>query len=151
MTRRSWTSVGATLLAFFALSATSWAYFSSIGVGSGSGDANVSRAVTISAGTTPNDTLLPTGAATGTLSVSISNDTGSSLRVDSLVLNTTLGNGGYSPDAEACKLSYAPQRIATTIAAGATAQVSLQGSVTMGTDAPSSCQSKTFTIYLKAA
>lgn len=149
MSRRSFTSAGATVLAFFALAATSWAYLGSIGAGAGAGDAAVSRVVTIAAGTPPNDTLLPTGAATGTLSVSIANATGSPLRVDSLVLDTTLGSGGYSADAAACKVSYATQSVGRTIDAGTTEQVSLQNAVTMGTDAPSSCQDKTFSIYLK--
>lgn len=149
MSKRSLLPVATTLVAFFALAATSWAYLSSIGSGSGSGDANVSRVVTIAAGTTPNATLLPTGQPTGTLSVSIQNGTGSPLRVDSLVLNTALGTGGYSEDAVTCKLEYATQSVGRAIDAGATAQVSLQDAVTMGTDAPSSCQGKTLTIYLK--
>lgn len=149
MKSRALRTAGTTLLAFLALAATSWAYFNATGSGSGSGDAKVSRVVTIAAGTAPNATLLPTGEPTGTLSVSIQNSTGSPLRVDSLELNTALGSGGYSADAVTCKLSYAAQTVGRTIAAGTTEQVSLQDAVTMDTDAPSSCQGKTFAIYLK--
>ena len=149
-TRGSLRTLASTLVAFLELTATSWAYLNSTGAGSGSGDANVSRVVTISAGTAPNATLLPTGQPTGTLSVSIQNSTGSPLRIDSLVLNTALGNGGYSANAVDCKLSFSTQALNRTIASGPTPeQISLQNAVTMGTDAPASCQGMTFTIYLK--
>jgi hypothetical protein len=151
MKSRSISALVPAVLAFLALAATSWAYFGSIGSGSGSGSADVSRVVTIGAGTTPNATLLPTGQPTGMLSVSIQNATAGALRVDSLQLNTALGNGGYSPDAVTCKLAYTTQSVERTISAATTEQISLQGAVTMGADAPATCQGKTFTIYLKAS
>ena len=149
MRKRSISTLVTTVVAFLALAATSVAYFSSIGSGSASGASNVSRVVTIAAGTTPDATLLPTGQPTGTLSVSIQNATTGPLRVESLVLNTALGVNGYSTDAVACKLSYTTSSVARTIAAGTTEQINLLDAVTMGADAPASCQGKTFTIYLK--
>ena len=144
-------TAGTTLLAFLALVATSWAYLNATGAGSGTGSAEVSRVVTIAAGTTPNATLLPTGVPTGTLNVSLHNGTAGPLRIDSLQLNTALGNGGYSADAVTCKLSFTNQDVGRTIAAGTTEQLALHNAVTMGTDAPATCQDKTFTIYIKAA
>ena len=141
------------VLASLALAATSWAYFAATGSGSATGSADASRQVVIAAGTTPGATLLPTNESTGTITVSIDNQTGSPLHAGALVLDTARGANGYSAEAVRCKVTYTAQDnggAGWSLGAGTT-QISLPNSVKMGTDAPSDCQGSTIAIFLATA
>lgn len=151
MRRRGLRTVAATLLALAALAVSAWAHLSSTGAGSGSGDVSASRQVVVNAGAAPQGTLLPTGTSTGTLTLSVDNPNGSALRIGALALDTAEGTGGYDAEAVRCKVTYATQQGPWTVAADSTLQISLPGSLTMGTDAPSDCQGSTFEVYLKVS
>ena len=140
--------------AFAVLVTSSWAYIRLTGAGSGSGTATVDRTVTIAKGATLTTTLIPSGTPTGTLSVSLANATSDTLRVPSLALDTSQGTNGFSAQAVTCKLSYATQTnggSGWTVPAGATLDLSLTKAVTMGTDAPASCNGADLVVFLKVA
>jgi hypothetical protein len=150
---RSITASGAAVLAVLALVTTAWAYVAATGSGTASGSSNASRVVVISAGSATSPSLLPTGALTGTVTVSLDNQTGSSLQVGSLVLDTARGTGGYSAEAVRCEVTYVAQDnggAGWTLGAGAT-EITLEDAARMGTDAPSDCQGSSFAIHLKTA
>jgi hypothetical protein len=140
-----------------AVTTAAWAWFASTGSGSGAGAAAASQTLTISGGTTT-QTLIPTGAASGDVTVTLTNSTANTLHVNSLVLDTARGNGGYSatdsPSAATCGVTYAAQSnggAGWNVAPNATSTIDLTSSVTMASSAPNTCQGKSFTIYLKAA
>ena len=157
MNARSLKTAGATAAALLGLAATSYGYLGATGSGSGSGSVDASRTVTIAAGLDAGHTLLPTGEAHGRLRLSLSNDTGSPIKVSELVLDTSRGAGGYSPEADTCDVTYAAtQAIRTNNGAGwtlgsGTTNITLENAVSMATTAPSSCQGDTVDIYLKTS
>lgn len=140
--------------AFAVLVTSGWAYIRLSGTGSGSGTATVSRTVTIAKGASLATTLVPTGTPSGTLSVSLSNATDATLRVPSLVLDTSQGTGGFSAQGATCRLSYTTQTnggSGWTVPAGGTLDLTLANAVTMATDAPASCNGADLVVFLKAA
>jgi hypothetical protein len=153
MRSRSLKAAITTLVAFAALATTAWAYFSTTGTGSGSGSVTVSRALTISKTEgISGASLIPTGQPTGSVYVRLTNGTRGDLRVNRLVLDATRGSAGYSQAAVACKLSYVAQTNGGNdwnVPADGSIDVELQNSLLMGTDAPGSCQGKSFALYLK--
>ncbi len=154
MTRRRLFTTLLAMVAAFAMTSVASAYLGSTGSGSGTGSVSAPGKLYISAGGATSQKLLPTGTATGDVTVALDNETGSPVHVNRLVLDTAKGANGYSANAADCGVTYATQDNSGSgwhIAAGATRQISLPGSVTMATSAPHSCQGKTFTIYLKTA
>jgi hypothetical protein len=129
-----------------------FAWWASAGTGSGSAANGTPSALTITA-QSPSQSLLPTGAATGDVQLTIANPNSYSVHVNQLALNPAQGIAGFSANATGCALSFATQNNAGagwTIAPGSTS-VSLPSSVTMGTAAASICQGATFDIYLAAS
>ena len=150
--RRRAVSLGVAVLAL-ALAGGAWAYLRTTGSGPGSGSVSVSRTVTIADGTGTVTTLIPGG--TGDLRLSLANATSGSLHVNSLVLDTGRGTGGYSADAGTCLVTFSAQDNGGTgwnVAANSTLQITLTGAVSMGVGAPSACQGKSaIAVYLKAS
>ena len=153
MTNRRLIKMVLPIAALLAIAATASAFFAPAGSGSGTGGTNVTLgAVTITAGTATQG-LLPTGAATGDLNVTLNNGNSSSIRINSLALDTSQGTAGFGANAASCALSFAGQSNGGngwTVAANASLSVDLTNSLTMGTTAASSCQGQSFTVYLKA-
>jgi hypothetical protein len=152
MNARSLKTAGTTAVALLGLAATSYGYLGATGSGTGSGGASVDRQLVIDGGPAAGSTLLPTGETHGRLTVNLRNGTGASLRADELVLDTARGTNGYDAEAIRCKVTL-PASITGpwTIAAGTNRDIELDNVVRMGTDAPSDCQGKSFTIHLKVA
>ena len=122
----------------------------------GSGTATAAAAaapqpVTIVAGAAPTQALYPTGMPTGDVAVAITNPNPFRVRVADLVLDTGAGSGGFSANAAACGLHFAPVAPGWDIPAGATVQLDLRDSLTMATWAPPSCQGLAVQVFLKAA
>jgi len=138
-----------------------WAYFTAGGSGSGSGSTATTVAVTISPGT-PTAALAP--GQTSDVELSVSNPNAAELRLGSLVLDTTQGDGGFAVDAghASCtltSLTYTtqdnggsgwtlPPRVGAT---NGTLAITLASAVAMASDAPNACQGATFTVYLAAS
>jgi hypothetical protein len=141
------------LCATFTLAGSAVAYWSYAGAGSATGAGSSGpSALTVTAGT-PTQSLLPTGAPTGDVSVTVANPNPYSVRVAQLSLDTAAGSGGFSANAAGCALSFATQDnggAGWTFPSGATDLV-LTNSMTMETGAASSCQGRTFTVYVKAS
>jgi hypothetical protein len=154
MNARSLKTAGTTAVALLGLAATSYGYLGATGSGTGSGNVNVAdRQLVISGVPDTDSTLLPTGETHGRLKVNLRNATTSSLRAESLVLDTSRGtHAGYDSEANRCKVTLAQSITGPwTIAAGTNRDIVIENAVQMGTEAPSDCQGKRFTIYLKVA
>ena len=152
MTTRSIKAAATAVVAFAALTATSYGYLGSTGSGSGAGSAAVDRELVISGGADAGNTLLPTGETNGRLTVSLHNPTGTTLRAGSLALDTQRGTNGYDAEAIRCKVTFPAAHAGPwTVAAGATEPITIESAVRMGTDAPGDCQGGSFKIYLKVA
>ena len=144
--------IAAVLAATVAVAGSAFAYWSAAGAGSAAGTSSGPTALTVAAGT-PTQPLLPTGAATGDVSLTITNPNSYSIHLTQLSLDTAAGNSGFSANAATCALSFAAQDNGGggwTLPSGTTNLV-LTNSMTMGTGAASSCQSETFSVYLKAS
>ena len=140
------------VVAFAAVAAAAFGYWTASGAGSGGAESSAVDPVTISAGTA-GASLLPTGTATGDVVATISNPNPFPVHVPQLALDTTQGDGGFD-DGGLCALTYATQDnggAGWTIPANGSVPVSLADSVTMGTGAASSCQGQAFTVYLRAS
>jgi hypothetical protein len=153
--RRIWTSVVvASVLMVLATAGGAFGWFSSVGHGTGSADAAAIQAITLSPATetTP---LYP--GADGDVSLTVANPNGVSVKIPSLVLDTSQGTNGLSVDAGhlGCSLSgvqfnAANATIAWTVPANATAYpIDIASGVTLLASADNACQSATFTVYLK--
>jgi len=143
--------LAAVLAVTFAVAGSALAYWSAGGAGSAAGTSSAPAALTVAAAT-PTQSLLPTGAATGDVSLTITNPNSYSVRVAQLSLDSAAGNSGFSANAVGCALSFATQDnggAGFTFPSGSTSLV-LTNSMTMGTGAVSSCQNRTFTVFLKA-
>jgi hypothetical protein len=108
--------------------------------------------LTVTAGT-DSQSLLPTGAATGDVAITLVNSNSARVHITSLALDTSQGSAGFSANAASCALSFVAQTnggSGWTVPANGTLAVDLTSSVTMGTSAPGSCQGQSFTVYLKA-
>jgi hypothetical protein len=142
----------ATLLC--ATAACTFAFWSATGAGAGqAGSLATPAPVTISPATTSQE-LLPTGAATGDVAVTITNPNPFPVHVNQLALDPVQGTSGYSANAAACELSFAPQTnggAGWDVPATGSLSVDLTNSVTMGTGAASACQGQSFGVYLAAS
>lgn len=153
--RRVWTTIAvASVLVLFASAGGAFAWFSSIGHGTGSADAAAIQAVTLSPATetTP---LYPGG--NGDVSLTVANPNGVSLKIPSLVLDTSQGTSGFSVDVGhvGCSLSSVQFNASNattgwTVPANATAYaIDIANGVTLSTGAANACQNAAFTIFLK--
>jgi len=153
--RRIWTAVAVgSALATLAAAGGGFAWFSSIGHGTGSANAAAITAVTLSPATetTP---LYP--GTDGDISLTVANPNGVSLRIPSLVLDTSQGTNGLRVDAghSACSLTNVQFNAANatagwTIPANASAfAIDIANGITLSTSAENACQSATFNVYLK--
>lgn len=144
--------LSAALLAVAAASALG--YWSATGTGAGQAGALSGPApVTISPATTSQE-LLPTGAPTGDVGLTISNPNAFPVHVNQLALDTLQGTGGFSANAASCALTFATQTNAGAgwdVPASGSLTLDLANSVTMGTAAASGCQGQTFAVYLEAS
>jgi hypothetical protein len=144
--------LAALLAATCALAGTAFGYWSATGAGSSAGTTSGTTPLTVTAAT-PTQSLLPTGAATGDVSLTIGNPNSYAVHVAQLSLDTAADNAGFSANATGCALSFATQDnggAGWTLPSGNTNLV-LTKSMTMGTRAASSCQNRTFSVYLKAS
>jgi hypothetical protein len=144
--------IAAVLAATVAVAGSAFAYWSAAGAGTGAGTTSAPAALTVTAATTT-QLLLPTGAATGDVSLTITNPNSYSVHLTQLSLDSAAGNGGFSANATGCALSFATQDNGGggwTFPSGSTNLV-LTNSMTMGTGAASICQNRTFSVYLKAS
>jgi hypothetical protein len=153
--RRIWTAIAVgSVLVTLASAGGAFAWFSSVGHGTGSADAAAVQAITLSPATetTP---LYP--GTDGDVSLTVANPNGVSLKIPSLVLDTSQGTSGFSVDAGhvACSLSSVQFNAASattgwTVPANATAfAIDIPAGVSLSTSAENACQSATFTVYLK--
>lgn len=150
-------------VAAFVLAGTAsgaWAYFSSGGLGSGTGATATTQPVVLSPGT-PQSELFPGGSTDVVLSVS--NPNSSAVRLNSLALDTTQGTGGFAVDAghsgcDVSALGFATQSnggSGWTVPAkiggvNGTLAITLSDPLTMNLAADNACQGAAFTVYLKA-
>jgi len=140
-----------------ALASGASAFLTATGSGSGSGGVNVTvQPVQIAAASPNSQSLLPTGVASGDVKATIANPNGFPVHIASLSLDTGQGSSGFSANAVSCALSFATQSnggngwtIPASGQAGNPLTVELTSSLTMGTGAANSCQSQTFTVYVK--
>ena len=126
------------------------------GTGSGSAADGTAQQVTISAGT-PTTPLYP--GLTGDVAVVFGNPNAAHVKINSLVLDTSQGSGGYAVDGghSGCTslssiLTYTTQNNGGNgwLVANGSTNVDLTGAISMSTSAASACQGATFTVYLKA-
>jgi hypothetical protein len=154
MRRHQLITLVAAAIAALGLAAGAWAWLSSHGSGSGSGTTHITLSGVTVTGATANQSLLPTGTATGDINLTLTNGNTSRVHISSLALDTSQGTNGFSSNASGCALSFATQTNGGngwTLAANGSTSVDLTNSVTMGTTAASACQGKSFTVYLKAS
>ncbi len=123
------------------------------GAGSGAGTTGTTQAVTLSPGTASNQ-LFPGGQSA--VAVTVSNPNPGSVKVESLVLDTTQGTGGFAVDGghTACGVASLSFTTQTNAGAGWTipttgSALSLANSLSMNANAANSCQGASFTVYLK--
>ncbi len=95
--------------------------------------------------------LYPTGQPMGDVAVAVTNPNAYGVHLAALVLDTAAGSGGFSANAAGCGLAFVPATAGWDVAAGATVQLDLRGSLAMATAAPASCQGLSVHVYLKAA
>lgn len=159
MTRRALLTALSCALALMIASAAS-AFWSGAGSGAGAGTTGIAAPVTLSPGT-PTATLYP--GADGDVVLTLSNPNTSTVRVNSLVLDTSRGTQGFALDAAhagcaTTALSFTSQNnggSGWTIPAkvGATngaLAVTLPHALTMALDAANACQGASTTVYLVA-
>ncbi|MFL5913361.1 MAG: hypothetical protein ACJ768_22685 [Gaiellaceae bacterium] len=162
MTKRRLLKFGLPILGVLAIVGVAFAFWSAAGTGSGSGSsASNPQDVSLSGGTVSAD-LIPGG--TGDVSVSIDNPNTFSVHVNSLVLDTSQGTGGYGINTghSGCDLSSAitfttPQDNsgngwdvpAKSGGTDGSLAVDLTGAITMDTSADNACQGANFTVHLK--
>ncbi|HEY3765288.1 MAG TPA: hypothetical protein VGL44_09020 [Gaiellales bacterium] len=144
--------VGAALV-LLAAAPAAHAAWSGAGAGTATAAASATpvQPVTIAAGTAAADPLYPTGTPVGDVAAAITNPNPYRVHVASLVLDSASGADGFSANAATCGLSFVPATAGWDIAAGATVQVDLQGSLAMATSAPAACQGLAVVVHLRAA
>jgi hypothetical protein len=145
-----------------ALAGSSYAYFSSHGLGHGSAAADSVQPLTVSPGA-PSQELYPGGASD--VALTLSNPNKSQLTVPALALDTSQGSGGFGVDqahadagcsAAAAQLGFDIQTINETVPArtgpvDGTLDLDLTQALSMGAGATDACQGASFTVYLKVA
>lgn len=161
MTKRRLIKFGLPILAVLVIAGVALAFWTAAGTGSGSGStASNPQDVTLSGGSTTTD-LVPGG--TGDVSVTVSNPNTFPVHVNSLVLDTNGGTGGYDINSghSGCDLSTVlsyttqdnssngwdiPAKVGST---NGSLPIDLTGAVTMDTAADNACQGANFTVHLK--
>jgi hypothetical protein len=131
------------------------AYFTHPSTGNGPASVATAAAVTI-APATPTAGLYPGGSAD--VALTISNPNPFQVRVGSLVLDTSRGNGGFEVDAghsgcSAPQLSFPANSGGGTgwyVPANGSIELDLAAAISMGMGADDGCQGATFTVYLEA-
>ena len=131
-----------------------FAYVTRSGSGSGSAATATTQPLIVSPGTAVHD-LYPGGVSA--VEITVSNPNVGSVNANGLVLDTSLGSGGFAVDTghAACgvgSLSFTNQNIGgggLEVPSGGPWPYSVAGSLKMSVDAPDTCQGATFTIYLK--
>jgi hypothetical protein len=157
--RRLLTRALPVFIVVLALAGAAAAYFTSTGSGSASGATGTSQNVTLS-NATPTAQLYPGGSAD--ISLTVSNPNPFLAHLNSLVLDTSQGTGGFSVDAghSGCAVSTlsftsqsnggtgwdVPPKVGVT---NGTLSLDLPNAVSMGTGAANACQGATFTVFLK--
>jgi hypothetical protein len=153
--RRAAVVLAATAL-LVAVAGAAFAYWAASGSGSAAATTDGTAALTLSPAT-PTAELYPGGQAA--VITTVTNPNPSTVRIGSLALDSTQGNGGYEVDAAhpGCAVSTLGFTTQTnggagwTVPGNASLPVSLTGAVTMSASAANACQGATFTIYLKVA
>jgi hypothetical protein len=151
---------GVPVLLALAAAGGSWAYFSTSGSGSGAAHAATAQAVTLEPAV-PTAELYP--GATADVRLKVTNPNPIAIRIGSLQLDTSQGNGGFAVDNahSACAVSalsftdqtnggsgwQLPPRVGTT---DGTLDIDLPDAISMSMGAADSCQGAHFTVYLKA-
>ena len=146
----------AVLITALAVTATgvAFAYVTRSGGGSGSAATATTQPLVVSPGTAAHD-LYPGG--TSAVTISVTNPNPGPVNANSLVLDTTQGNGGFAVDAGHAPCGVGSLTFINQTGGGAGLAVpsggpwpySVAGSLKMSTDAPSACQGATFTVYVK--
>ena len=162
MTKRRLIKFGLPIVVVLVIAGVALAFWTAAGSGSGSGStASNPQDVTLSGGTTSAD-LVPGGS--GDVSVTVDNPNTFPVHVNSLVLDTSQGTGGYDINTghSGCDLSSAitfttpqdnsgngwdiPAKVDTT---DGSLPIDLTGAISMDTDADNACQGANFTVHLK--
>lgn len=136
--------------------ATTGAFWTLGGSGSGTASAESVASVALTPGTATTN-LYP--GTSGDVAVSIANGNGYQAFVGSLALDTARGTNGFSVDSghsgcDLAALSYTVQSnggAGWLVPAGSTLDLDLANAVGLATTAVSQCQGATFTVYLQAA
>jgi hypothetical protein len=144
------------LLATVGTVGTATAYWTRGGTGSGAASASTAPTPVTLGAATPTAQLYPGGAAGVVLQAT--NPNAATLRIGSLVLDTTQGSGGLAVDAahSGCALTalaFTPQTndgSGWTLPASGSLSINLPASLTMTASAANACQGALFTVYLKA-
>jgi hypothetical protein len=139
--------------ATFVVAGSALGYWAATGAGSASATASTGPAALTVSAATPTQSLLPTGSASGDISLTVTNSNSYPVHVAQLSLDTASGSAGFSANAAGCALTFATQNnggAGWTFGTGST-DVVMTNSMTMGTGAASNCQSRTFTVYVKAS
>jgi hypothetical protein len=141
-------------LAAVAFGGTAVARWSAAGIGTGPAATGTTQALTLSPATAAAQ-LFP-GGQTGVV-LTITNPNPGTVRVGSLLLDTTQGSGGFAVDGAhaACGLSVLSFAAQTNGADWAvpgvgSLSVTMANSLSMSVSAASACQGATFAVYLKA-
>jgi hypothetical protein len=138
------------------VSGAAFAFWSTSGSGSAAASTDGTVALTLSPAT-PTAELYPGGQAS--VVTTVANPNASTVRIGSLALDSTQGNGGFGVDAAhpGCAVSTLGFTTQTNGGAGWTVSghgslpVTLAGALSMSTSAANACQGATFTVYLKVA
>jgi len=133
-----------------------YAFWTTSGSGSAAATTSGTAAMTLSPAT-PTAELYPGGQAA--VVATVANPNASTVRIGSLALDPTQGNGGFGVDAAhpGCAVSTLSFTTQTNGGAGWTVPghgslpLSLAGALSMSTSAANACQGATFTVYLKVA
>ena len=126
------------------------------GTGTGSGRTGTTVAATLTPGSVSGD-LFPGGSAT--VRTTASNPNAGTVRIESLVLDTTQGTAGFSVDAahSGCPTSsftFAAQNNAGTgwtLPANGSLPISMPGALTMTQTAANACQGVVVTVFVRVA
>jgi hypothetical protein len=145
--------VGAAALA---IGGAAFAFFATTGSGSAAATTSGTAAMTLSPAT-PTAQLFPGGQAA--VAVTVANPNAGSVRVGSLALDPSQGNGGFAVDGAhpGCAVSALSFTTQTNAGAGwivpgqGSLSLTLGGSLSMSATAANACQGASFTVYLMVA
>lgn len=124
-------------------SGVAYAAWTSSGNGSATTKAGTAQAPVVTGGAVTTGLLYPTGTATGTAVLEVSNPNPYPVRVVSVAANGQVPAVGTCPAGTVTFTGQAPN---TAIAAGGTATITLPNSVAMIANADTTCQGKEFTV-----